>query len=177
MEIRRLRDTDEVTRFACGEPDLDRFIKKYAKRNQDDYLGTTYVLAEGASVLAYVTVAAAQVRADELPVDLADQLPSYPLPVLRLARLAVDSGLQGQGVGRQLLRVVFDLALGQAEKVGCVGVVVDAKPGAAEYYRRYGFFDLEVLAGGSEARPAPTAMFLPLVEIRAARAARSPDQR
>jgi len=52
---------------------------------------------------------------------------------------------------------------------GCVGVSVDAKPGAEAFYERMGFFRLDVLEGASDARPAPTAMFLPLSAIEAAR--------
>jgi GNAT superfamily N-acetyltransferase len=45
---------------------------------------------------------------DRLPQALRRKLPSYPLPVLRLARLAVDASVQRQGLGKQLLRFVMD---------------------------------------------------------------------
>jgi predicted N-acetyltransferase YhbS len=95
------------------------------------------------------------------------------LPVLRLARLAVDSTAQTRGVGRTLLRHVFRLALTLAENFGCVGVVVDAKPGAVEFYARFGFSPLEVGEGQMASRPAPSPMFLPLDLIEAALAARA----
>jgi hypothetical protein len=46
-----------------------------------------------------------------------------------------------------------------ANDYGCVGVVVDAKPGAVPFYAKYGFIQLDVLEGQSDARPQPTAMF------------------
>jgi hypothetical protein len=46
-----------------------------------------------------------------------------------------------------------------ANDYGCVGVVVDAKPGAVAFYAKYGFIQLDVLEGQSDARPQPTAMF------------------
>ena len=49
-----------------------------------------------------------------------------------------------------------------AERLGCVGVVVDAKPGAVGYYERLGFSPLEGIVGQIEGRPRPTPMFLPL---------------
>jgi hypothetical protein len=44
-------------------------------------------------------------------------------------------------------------------------VVVDAKPGAENYYPRYGFVELEVVEGAVEERPTPKSMFLPLSAI------------
>jgi hypothetical protein len=52
---------------------------------------------------------------------------------------------------------------------GCVGVLVDAKPGAVEFYARFGFTPLELVEGHSAARPAPTTLFLAVSEILAAR--------
>jgi hypothetical protein len=52
--------------------------------------------------------------------------------------------------------------------LGCTGVVVDAKPEAVSFYEQFGFAPLEVVEGQSQARPAATAMFLPLREIAAA---------
>ena len=88
--------------------------------------------------------------------------------MLRLARLAVDSRVRGRGLGEQLLRFTLGLALRMADDYGCVGLVVDAKPGAEAFYERYGFRAIEGVEGQSEARPAPTPMFLPTSEILAA---------
>jgi predicted N-acetyltransferase YhbS len=68
-------------------------------------------------------------------------------------------------VGKALLRAVFLLAHEMADRFGCVGVMVDAKPEAVEYYRRYGFEPLEVLQGALGDRPQPLSMFLPLAEL------------
>ena len=58
------------------------------------------------------------------------------------------------------MRTVFSVAIELREKLGCVGVVVDAKPGAETYYSRLGFVELEVVEGALEERPAPKPMFL-----------------
>jgi len=63
---------------------------------------------------------------------------------------------------------VLSLASKIADEVGCAGVVVDAKPGAVEFYAKYGFTPFEPLEGQSEARPRPTAMWLPIRAIKAA---------
>ncbi|HEV7428277.1 MAG TPA: GNAT family N-acetyltransferase, partial [Thermoanaerobaculia bacterium] len=86
-------------------------------------------------------------------------------PVVRLARLAVDETVRGQGLGAQLLRFVFTLATRMATDYGCVGVIVDAKPDAVAFYAKYGFTTVDVVEGQSDARPQARPMFLSLRAI------------
>jgi hypothetical protein len=53
-----------------------------------------------------------------------------------------------------------------ARDYGCVGVAVDAKPDAVDFYKQYGFVSLDVVEGQSDARPAPTPMFLAIRPIQ-----------
>lgn len=169
MEIRALRPTDDRSRFRSGEPDLDRFFQKFAGQNQfRHYVGASYVAVDGGAILGYVTVAPGEIEISDLPAVVSKKLPRYPLPILRLARLAVDESAQGQGLGRWLLRFVFELALQVSDDYGCVGIVVDAKPEARAFYTRFGFEDLELIAGGSSVRPEPVSMFLALRNVRLA---------
>jgi predicted N-acetyltransferase YhbS len=169
MEIRALRPSDDRSAFESGEEALDRFFHRYAGQNQfRHYLGVTYVAVDGGRVLGFVTVAPRHVDVDDLPERVRKKLRRYPLPVLGLARLAVDKSARSMGLGGQLLRVVLKLALKMADQVGCAGVVVDAKPGAVDFYAKYGFMPFEPLEGQSEARPRPTAMWLPIRAIQAA---------
>ena len=173
MELRSLRATDDRATFRSGDADLDRFFAKYAGQNQYRlHIGTTYVAVDGARILGYATVAAGQIEGEDLPSPLRRKLPRYPLPALRLARLAVDSTAQSRGVGKQLLRHVFRLALKMAEDYGCIGIVVDAKPDAVDFYARFGFTPLEAVEGQLESRPEPLPMFLPFELVAAAVAAR-----
>lgn len=169
MEIRALRASDDRTQFRSGDAALDTFFTTYAGQNQfRHHLGVTYVAEDGGRLLGFVTVAAGEIEIDRLPAPARKALPRYPLPVLRLGRLAVDESAQAKGLGTQLLRFVFALALRMAGEVGCVGVLVDAKPGAVPFYEKYGFAPLDVLEGGSDARPRQTALFLSVAEIRRA---------
>ncbi len=172
MEIRRLRPDDERSRFRSGDPDLDRFFRAYAGQNQfRHHVGVTYVAVDEDAVLGFLTVAPGGIEIDDLPSSVRKGLPRYPLPVLRLARLAVDSTARGRGLGEQLLRYALGLAVAMADDYGCAGVAVDAKPGAEPFYSKYGFRPIELVEGLSESRPRPTAMFLPTSEIRAAKPA------
>lgn len=163
MEIRALRDTDDRTAFRSGDADLDRFLAKYAGQNQfRHHIGVTYVALDAERIIGYATVAAGTLEAENLPPFQRRKLPGYPLPVLRLARLGVDATAQNRGVGTALLRYTFRLAVEVSERFGCVGMVVDAKPGALDFYSRLGFSPIELVEGQMASRPEPLAMFLPL---------------
>lgn len=161
MVIRALAIGDDRSRFRSGQPDLDRFFQRYAGQNQfRHHVGVTYVAEEAGAILGFVTVAAGHIDGDALPG--ASDLPRYPLPMLRLARLAVADTAQGRGVGAALVRFVFALAHDTAATIGCVGIVVDAKQDATPFYGRLGFVPLRVTAGELEDRPKATPMFIAL---------------
>jgi GNAT superfamily N-acetyltransferase len=164
--VRRLEPSDDRAGFRSGDIDLDRFFQRYAGQNQfRHHIGTTWVAVCAGRILGFATVSAAQLDVGHLPDALRRKLPAYPLPVLRLARLAVTEEAKGQGVGRALLRAVFTLAWRMADELGCVGVVVDAKRDAVGFYERLGFAALRHSKGALGDRPEPTAMFLELGAI------------
>lgn len=161
--VRKLRPTDDRKAFASGNVELDRFFWLYAGQNQfRHHLGTTYVAVDDADRIAgFATVTASEIAPDAIGAR-AKKLPRYPVPVLRLARLAVDSRLKGAGVGRILLRATFELARAMADHFGCVGIVVDAKPESVSFYEKLGFEALTPVAGELGDRPVPSPLFLEL---------------
>ena len=169
VRIRRLEPGDERSDFRSGNIDLDRFFQRYAGQNQfRHHIGTTYVAVYRDSIVGFVTVASGEIIAEKLVKSLRRRLPDYPLPILRLARLGVDERFQGHGIGRLLLRAMLELALDMRDRVGCIGVVVDAKSDALAFYSSLGFTPIETTSGALGDRPEPTAMFLPIGVIEAA---------
>ena len=166
VTIRRLEPDDDRDRFCSGHSDLDRFFHRFAGQNQfRHHVGVTYIAVEDDAILGFVTVSPSEIEIDALPAERRRRLPRYPLPTLRLARLAVAQSAQGRGIGQALLRFALTLACRMADEIGCVGVVVDAKPEAQTFYLRYGFESVSAVEGVLLDRPEPTPMFLPLSAI------------
>lgn len=164
--VRRLEPTDDRSRFESGQVELDRFFQLYAGQNQfRHHVGVTYVAVDSSEIAGYATVVPSQIEVADLPKGKLRRIPNYPIPVLRLARLAVDRRAQGQGTGLALLRTVFELTRQLARDFGCVGLVVDSKPEAVLFYERFGFVSLPLVQGQLEDRPQPIAMFLELGAI------------
>ena len=167
--IRKLEATDDVSGFRSGNDDLDRYLHRYAQVNQVQFgIGVTYLALEAGEIAGYATVSPGEAKAVDFDALKRRKLPRYPLPLLRLARLAVASTWQRKGIGNQLLRHVFGLALRMEGELGCVGVLVDAKPEAARYYAQFGF-EAKALADGHVMAPgALQTLFLPLETVRRA---------
>jgi GNAT superfamily N-acetyltransferase len=169
VRVRRLEPRDDRSGFRSGNIDLDRFFQRYAGQNQfRHHIGTTYVAVQGDHLTGFVTVSSGEMVAEKLTKKLRQRLPAYPLPILRVARLAVDEHFQGHGIGRLLLRAMLELALEMRDRVGCIGVVVDAKPDAVAFYSALGFDPIGLVGGALGDRPEPVAMFLPIGQIAAA---------
>ena len=77
-------------------------------------------------ILGYYTASMAQVVMEELPGKLKKGLHRYPVPAMRIGRLAVDLRSQGKGIGRSPLRDAFLRALSLSAGVGTYCLLVDA---------------------------------------------------
>ena len=166
IEIRALQPGDDRSRFRSGDPDIDRFFLRFAGQNQFRHpLGVTDVALDDEETLGFVTVSAAQVESTGVPDTLHRRLPGYPLPALRLSSLGVADAAKGRGVGSALVRFAFVLAHETADRIGCAGLVVDAKPNAVTFYEKLGFHPRATMSGTLGDRPMPTPMFLGLGSI------------
>jgi GNAT superfamily N-acetyltransferase len=149
----------DLSAFECGVPALDAYLKKCALQNQGSQSARTYVVTRGASVVGYYTLAAGSARREETPARVAKGLAAHPVPVILLARLAVDRTEKGKGLGAGLLKDALLRAVQAADIVGCRAVMVHAKDdGAKAFYQRFGF----------EPSPAdPFRLFLLMKDIKA----------
>ena len=167
ITIRRLEQQDEVENFDCGDGPLNNYLRRHAWNNQEkSSIGVTYVAVdEGAprAALGYFTLAMASVPCDAFPKKYVRGLPPYDLPLILLARLAVDGRFAGRGLGHALISEAFRICLRVADEVGCRCIITDAYRNRAGWYAKYGFVAIE---GTPES--GPQRMFLDIRTVRAA---------
>jgi GNAT superfamily N-acetyltransferase len=129
----------ELDSFASGTDSLDRWLRRHGPRNQTTGASRTYVASNERRVLAYYALAPSAVAIDAAPGRFRRNMPD-PIPVVVLGRLAVDQSLQGQGVGRGLVRDAGLRVLQAADVIGIRGLLVHAlSEEAAAFYRHAGF--------------------------------------
>lgn len=136
----RLTKYHKVDTFDCGKPPLNEYLRKHARQSQQGRGAVTYVVVEEDRVLAYYSVSLGSVRPEHAPERVAKGMGKYDIPILLLARLAIDITVQGQGLGGCLLLDCLRRACNIAEEAGCRAVVVDAiDDSARDFYQKYGF--------------------------------------
>jgi len=140
LTLVRLTSAHDVTEFDSGESSLDAWLRDSALATAKRGLSATYVWAEAdARVIAYATLAAGSIAKEELSKKTGHGYPNE-IPVIRLARLAIDRSLQGQHLGGALLAEALSVAVRGAADVGAAFIVVDAlHEKAAAFYRHFGF--------------------------------------
>jgi ribosomal protein S18 acetylase RimI-like enzyme len=143
--IEQLDRTHIRDQFECGKPSLDDFIRTLVSQYEKRNLGRTYV-AVGATerrVLGYYTIASSAITFDVVPAKSARKLPRHPVPVVLVARLAVDRSAQGQRLGEKLLLDALARSADLSGKLGIHAVVVDAIDQEAKaFYQKYQFITL-----------------------------------
>jgi len=165
--IRRLEEQDQVELFDCADEPLNNYLRRHAWANQQkSSIGVTYVAADEAvprTVLGYFTLATAGIPRDAFPKKYVRGLPHYDLPLILLARLAVDRRFSGRGLGHALISEALKIALRVADDVGCRCIIADVYHDRLDWYARYGFVALEGGVPGG-----PQRMFLDLRTVRMA---------
>src|SRR5487761_800374 len=128
--------------FDCGEPALNEFLQRYARQSHEAGGAKTFVAvkeADGKTILGYYSLAPAALAYADTPELMRRGLARHDVPGFRLARLATDLKLQGQGLGGQLLAAAARRCLRASAEVGGVVLIIDAKNDrAAQWYAGYG---------------------------------------
>ncbi len=126
--------------FSCGVEVLDEYLRRFARQHADANISRTYVAVRGLAILGYYSLAMSGIRREHLPAAYVNRFPNFPLPVARLARLAVDARHQRQGLGELILANALQRCLQLSESIGMLGVIVDAKDERARgWYERFEF--------------------------------------
>jgi predicted GNAT family N-acyltransferase len=139
--IEALRVERRVEDFASGVPSLDAWLHRTARVAAAAGTAATYVLCRD-RVVGYYALAMSSVAHVAAPGRLRRGMPD-PVPVVLLARLALDAAEQGAGLGGDLLLDALRRCVRGAREFGARAVVVDASDeNAAAFYRHFDFVEL-----------------------------------
>lgn len=145
--------------FASGEESLDHWLKRRARVNQSSGATRTFVVCEDSRVVGYYALASGAVALKQVPGRFRRNMPD-PIPVVILARLAVDQSWQKRGIGRALFRNAALRVLQAADIIGVRGIVVHAiSEEARHFYTALGF---------DECPHEPMMLVVTLADLRAA---------
>jgi GNAT superfamily N-acetyltransferase len=149
--------------FDCGEEPLNEFLRRHARKSHERGGAKTFLAiddADSKTIIGFYTLSPASVNYAQTPDIVRRGLARHDVPGFRLARLAVDSGWQGYGIGGQLLLAAGRRCLLAATEVGGVVLMIDAKnERVAGWYASYGAVPL---------LDAPLTLLLPLASVEAA---------
>jgi GNAT superfamily N-acetyltransferase len=139
-----LEPDHDLDHFSCGEPALDDWLRRHARASHAGGGARVYITTtteHPRQVVAYYALAAAQVEPPDATPRLAKGQPARrPVPVVLLARLAVDRSHQGRHVGASLLKDAILRVLQAADTIGVRAILVHAKDESARaFYAHYGF--------------------------------------
>jgi hypothetical protein len=143
--------------FECGEPILDEWLRRRALASEGRH-ARTYVACAGDAIAGFHALAAGAVERGGVPGRLRRNAPEA-IPVVVIARLAVDRRHAGRGLGADLLLDALRRIAGAAETIGVGAVLVQAKSDRArDWYLR--------LAEFAEFPAGSRTLFLPIATLR-----------
>ncbi len=137
----------DLKAFDCGEKSLNDYLRFYTLMNDKKQISKAFIAYDPVRprcVLGYYTVSSAQITYDEYPESLREKIPKYPVPAMRIGKLASSLSARGQGIGAALLKDAFLRAVAASDQIAIHCVIVDAlNEGAASFYIKYGFVPLK----------------------------------
>jgi GNAT superfamily N-acetyltransferase len=135
-----LKEGHDTASFDCGVEALNNYLKRYARQTQKREGARTYVVVAENRVVAYYTIVFGGIDWKDAPEHMRKGLGKYPIPIILIARLAVDKAWAGKGLGNSLLLDALKRAIAASEIAGLRAVVVDAKDNVAKrFYEKRGF--------------------------------------
>lgn len=138
--VRKLAATDQLDAFDCGQAALNQFLQRHALVNQKANSAQTYVCCQGDVVVGFYSLAVGSVAPQAAPARVTKGLARHPVPVMILARLAVDKAHQRKGLGRALLKDALLRTAQAADIAGIRCLLVHAKDDAArQWYESWEF--------------------------------------
>ena len=139
-EPQPLEASHRLEEFDCGKPALTEWLLRHARQAQGSGSARTFVSCDGERVAGYYSLTVGQIDTLEAPERVRRGMGQYPIPLIILARLAIDLDYQKRGLGFSLLQDANKRAIPVAENAGIRALLTHPLDAEAEaFYRRFGF--------------------------------------
>jgi GNAT superfamily N-acetyltransferase len=150
VRVERLDDHHVRTAFESGNDVLDTWFREHAHVAQQQDTARTFVLVDDdGHIVGYYSLAMGGVESIDAPRRFTRGLHRFPVPIVLLARLAIDRRLQGHGLGMGLLFEALHRAALAAEHAAARLIAVDPIDDRARaFYLRWGFRPVDGDPGG-----------------------------
>ncbi len=138
--VHKLSIADGVESFDCGHVALNEFLQRFALVNQRSNSSQTYASCNAGQVAGFYSLAVGSVEPSNSAPRVIKGIPRHPVPVMILARLAIDQRYQRQGLGKALLKNALLRTVQAADIAGIRALLVHAKDEEARnWYRQWEF--------------------------------------
>jgi GNAT superfamily N-acetyltransferase len=138
--VHKLSIADGVESFDCGHVALNEFLQRFALVNQRSNSSQTYASCNAGQVAGFYSLAVGSVEPSHSAPRVIKGITRHPVPVMILARLAIDQRYQRQGLGKALLKNALLRTVQAADIAGIRALLVHAKDEEARnWYRQWEF--------------------------------------
>jgi len=144
-----------IKRFDCDNAMINKFVHKNLKKRVKKHFSQAYVLLKNEYFVGFYTLDTFSITKDNFEFDNRPSGLPPIVPLIKLAMLGIDKSLQGQGLGKRVLKDVFSKVCQISKLTGCAGIYLLAENSAVPFYESLGFVNIKEVSNNE-----PLPMFL-----------------
>jgi len=132
-----------IKTFDCNNEMINQFVQKNLKKRVKKHFSQAYVLLDNERFVGFYTLDTFSIAKDNFEFENRPSGLPPIVPVVKLGMIGVDKSLQGQGIGKRLLRDMFVKVFQISKLAGCAGIYLLAEKDAIEFYKALGFIAIK----------------------------------
>ncbi|MDR2855840.1 MAG: GNAT family N-acetyltransferase, partial [Methanomicrobiales archaeon] len=140
LKIIKLTEDSKIEDFSCGSEEIDIFLTKTAKIAQIENTSRTHLVYLNDDLVGFFSLICDSITQKDIEIQFQKENYVHKVyPAVKITRLAVRDEYQGKGIGHALLYYALGVVYALQRYVACRFVIVDAKPDAIDFYKKFGF--------------------------------------
>ena len=146
LQFQLLNKTHDRKHFSCGKLELDQYLQHFAAQDIKRNISRIFVAIQKdkpEQIIGFFSLSANSLDVNDLPENIKQKLPKYPVPVSLLGRLAVSREFQNKGIGKILLAEALQRVYYASKAIAVYAIVVEALDNNAKnFYQKFGHLSL-----------------------------------